>query len=116
MKRRPDFLTSVIQELLERIEKDIKDEITINQLSDISGYSRWHLQRVFKSHTGVSLGTYIRQKKVEHAANDLLKERTSIIDVVVDYNFSSQSAFCRIFKTVYGVTLAAYRSIHKSVH
>jgi AraC-like DNA-binding protein len=33
-----------------------------------------------------------------------LKRRTSIIDVVVDYNFSSQSAFCRIFKTVYGVT------------
>ena len=115
MKRRSDFPISVIKTLLEIIDQEIKDGLSINYLSMVSGYSRWHLQRIFKSSIGVSLGTYIRYKRVKRAANDIVKIDTRLIDVVVDYNFSSQSAFCRTFKTVYGITPGSYRRTRKSV-
>ncbi|MDI5811326.1 hypothetical protein MJM95_29885, partial [Salmonella enterica subsp. enterica serovar Anatum] len=42
--------------------------VALEKVSERSGYSKWHLQRMFKKETGHSLGQYIRSRKMTEIA------------------------------------------------
>ncbi len=42
--------------------------LSLEKVSERSGYSKWHLQRMFKKETGHSLGQYIRSRKLTEIA------------------------------------------------
>jgi len=42
--------------LLEWIDENIHANLKIDDVASKSGYSKWHLQRVFSFYTGMSLG------------------------------------------------------------
>ncbi|STU91721.1 multiple antibiotic resistance protein MarA [Klebsiella pneumoniae] len=45
--------------------------LSLEKVSERSGYSKWHLQRMFKKETGHSLGQYIRSRKLTEIAQKL---------------------------------------------
>ena len=104
------FHDKIIEELVYRIEEEIKEELTLDYLVKMIGYSEGHLRRIFKNVKGVSLAAYIRKRKIECAANEVTLGSKLIIDIAVDYGFSSQASFCRAFKSVVGVSPREYRS------
>lgn len=104
-----EFQLRIIEDLILIIDKEIKDELTVDYLSKLVGYSEGHLRRLFKSKKGVSLASYIRRRKIEFAASELVIGSRFIVDIAVEYNFSSQSSFCRTFKSIVGVTPKEYR-------
>ncbi|CVC77114.1 Right origin-binding protein [Serratia marcescens] len=42
----------VIEQLLAWIEQSLDQPLTLDDIAAKSGYSKWHLQRMFKQHTG----------------------------------------------------------------
>jgi len=72
MCRTDKFQLSVLNTIIFTIDAPIKTGLSINHLSIISGYSKWHLQKIFKHHFGMSLGTYIRRKRIEYASNEII--------------------------------------------
>ena len=60
MKNRKDF----VNDLIIWINKNIEMPLKIDDVAIRSGYSKWHLQRLFFSETGRSLGGFIREKKL----------------------------------------------------
>ena len=60
-RRNTDTIT--IHSILDWIENNLESPLSLEKVSERSGYSKWHLQRMFKKETGHSLGQYIRSRK-----------------------------------------------------
>ncbi|MFH8136316.1 helix-turn-helix domain-containing protein [Pantoea osteomyelitidis] len=102
----------LIYELLKWIDKNINKPIKVDDVALRSGYSKWHLQRIFHRVKNVSLGNYIRDKKLELAAHDLLDSQEAVINISVKYGYDSQQSFTRSFVRKYSVPPATYRRIN----
>lgn len=101
--------TSIISDLILWIEKNLEQPLSIDHVADKSGYSKWHLQRMFKKVTGQILGTYIRNRRLTHAAVALKLTSKPILDIAMQYRFDSQQTFTRSFKKQFSDTPATYR-------
>ena len=63
-----------------------------------AGFSRWHMQRIFKQHTGITLGRYIRILRLSNAAIDLINTAYPVIEIALQYGYESQQTFTRAMK------------------
>nr|WP_310616723.1 AraC family transcriptional regulator [Pantoea cypripedii] len=95
--------------LLGWIESNLTKRLTIERVSDKSGYTKFHLQRMFKSVTGRSICAYIRGRQLSMAAMELRMTKRPIIDIAAAWHFDSQQSFTRAFKKQFGYTPARYR-------
>ena len=63
------------------IEEHLGRVIHLEELAAYSGYSLWHMQKIFKEVTGTSLGKYIRQRRLAGAIHLLRTSERSIFDI-----------------------------------
>ncbi len=83
---------------------------TIQDLSYMFGLSESSLKRCFKSISGAPIGTFIKEKRMEAAAEMLIYEPTlSIGEIGNTAGYENQSKFSAAFKSVIGVTPQVYR-------
>ncbi|HED3891826.1 TPA: AraC family transcriptional regulator [Morganella morganii] len=106
-----NFSSEVIRECIIYIENNLDKKIKLDDLSIISGYTKWHMCRVFKKIYGISFGKYILLRKLSCAALDL-KQNQKIIDISINYGFDSQQSFARAFKNHFNKTPSEYRRIN----
>lgn len=86
-----------------------EETVTAAALAKRAGYSDYYFTCKFKKETGVSLGEYVRKKRIE-AACRLLRETTDDIEHIgMRVGFSSRSYFGKVFKSMVGVTPTEYR-------
>lgn len=102
---------SIVSELLDWIEDNLDQSLTLDTIAAKSGYSKWHLQRLFKSFTGQTLGTYTRQRRLTMAATELRLTQNSVLRIADKYQFDSQQTFTRTFKKQFKTTPAVYRRL-----
>ena len=91
------------------IEEHLGRVIHLEELAAYSGYSLWHMQKIFKEVTGTSLGKYIRQRRLAGAIHLLRTSERSIFDIALDFGFGSQSHFTYMFRKEYGITPFDFR-------
>ena len=83
---------------------------TIQDLACMFGLAESSLKRCFKSIAGTSIGTFVKTKRMEAAADMLVSEPTlSLGEIGSVAGYENQSKFFRAFKSVMGVTPQAYR-------
>ena len=92
-----------MQDLVNRIENNLADEINIVALAKSFDLSPWHFQRLFKSLVGDTLGGYTRGRRLTRAAQLLLNSDMGIIDIAFSTGFNSHEAFTRSFKAYFNV-------------
>ncbi|NDL63166.1 helix-turn-helix domain-containing protein [Enterobacteriales bacterium SAP-6] len=100
----------IIQDLKEWLENNLDKSLSLDHVAAKSGYSKWHLQRMFRNVTGDALGTYIRTRRLSRAASELCLKDHSILDIALQSGFDSQQSFSRAFKRQFSQTPGAYRS------
>lgn len=103
------FQEKVLSGIVDYIEDNIMGDLPVDKLSNISGYSRWHLQRMFKKHFGIKLGTYIRYRRLSQSSISLKQTRSKILDIAIAYGFNSQQCYTRAFKNFLGKTPNEFR-------
>lgn len=101
-----------METLIEWIEDNIDKPLRIEDVAKQSGYSKWYLQRMFTGTTGKSMGTFIRDRKLTLAAEDLVNTEDRIADISERLGFDSQQSFTRIFGKKYHISPSAYRKLH----
>lgn len=107
----PNIKEKIIIELIQWIEDNLEKPLSIDIVAQKSGYSKWHLQRMFKQMTNQVLATYIRLRRLTHCAISLKLTSRPILEIAMRYQFDSQQTFTRTFKKQFGVTPAQYRRI-----
>lgn len=100
---------NIILDLAEWIEANICSGINLDDVAAKSGYSKWHLQRMFRSVAGCCLAEYIRGRRLSKAAFELKTTEATILDIALKYHFGSQQTFTRAFKRLFQKTPANYR-------
>lgn len=60
-----------MHDLLDWIDNNLDSRLDIESVARRSGYSKWHLQRLFKEHTGYPLAGYIRAQKLQKSVERL---------------------------------------------
>jgi AraC family transcriptional activator of mar-sox-rob regulon len=101
--------TQYIEDLIAWIEDNLTAELNINTIAQKSGYSKWHMQRLFKEMTGQTVTAYARKRRLTKSAMALRLTRLSLIDIAVRYGFDTQQNFTRAFRHHFALTPHAYR-------
>ncbi|KAA9002684.1 MDR efflux pump AcrAB transcriptional activator RobA [Affinibrenneria salicis] len=100
---------SIIRDLLNWLESHLNQPLSLDNVAAKAGYSKWHLQRMFKDVTNHSIGSYIRARRLTKAAVALCLTSRPILDIALQYRFDSQQTFTRAFKKQFAQTPASYR-------
>lgn len=108
-----------IQIIVDEIDNCIKnyndEALTLRVLSRRLGYSEFYTTRKFKEISGMQFRDYLRHRKLAFALKEVRDREKSILEIAIEYGFSSHEAFTRAFKGIYGVTPSAYRKNPKPV-
>lgn len=99
----------IIRDLLTWLEGHLDQPLALDNVAAKAGYSKWHLQRMFKDVTGHAIGAYIRARRLSKSAVALRLTARPILDIALQYRFDSQQTFTRAFKKQFALTPALYR-------
>ena len=101
--------TQYIEDLIAWIEDNLTEALNIDTIAQKSGYSKWHMQRLFKEMTGQTVAAYARKRRLTKSAMALRLTRLSLIDIAIRYGFDTQQNFTRAFRNHFALTPHAYR-------
>lgn len=104
---------TTIQFLINYIEEHISQDITLEELADTVGYSKYHLHRMFTSLVGFSVHQYVIRRRLTESAKKLLFSELPILEIALDAGYESQQAYTYAFKGLYKMTPQAFRRKHE---
>ena len=99
-----------IQKTVDYIEEHIAEEIRIETLANIASLSQFYYQRLFSRLIKKTVNEYIKLRRLARASEALTNKDKRIIDIALDFGFSSHEIFTRTFKNAFGITPEEYRS------
>lgn len=99
----------IVDEIDECIKQQDDEALTLSFLSNKLGYSEWYMTRRFKEISGMQFRDYLRSRKLAFALKEVRDTDKGILDIALNYGFSSHEAFTRAFKGTYGITPSEYR-------
>ncbi|KAB1437541.1 AraC family transcriptional regulator [Candidatus Galacturonibacter soehngenii] len=99
-----------IQLTLDYIENHLTQDIKIEELSQIASLSQFYYQRLFSRLVKRPVNEYIKLRRLAKASDALLVRNNRILDIALDFGFTSHELFTRNFKNVYGMTPEEYRT------
>ena len=82
-------------------------------LSDVSkavGCSHFHLCRIFKAHTGLTLHQYREQLRIARAVTLLLESDADVTEIALAVGYSTHSHFTWAFRRIFNMTPSAVRT------
>ena len=97
-----DWIQS-LSKVIDYIEKHLTDDINIEEISGQAYSSSSHFQLIFHLVMGITIGEYIRNRRLSLAAQDLLQPDSKIIDVALRYQYDAQESFSKAFTRFHGV-------------
>lgn len=86
------------------IESHFGQELTLEDIADAAGVSRYHLARAFGLATGSPVMQYVRGRRLTEAARSLADGAPDILAVALDAGYNSHEAFTRAFRDQFGLT------------
>lgn len=96
----------------ERVKRILLEELanppTLQQLGDIVGCSPYHLSRIFSQATGMTIPQFIRQARMEKAAELLRSKRFNVTETAFEVGYNSLSHFSKVFYETYGCCPGLY--------
>jgi AraC family transcriptional regulator len=98
------------QKALWYIESHLTKTLTLDEISDVAGVSRFHLVRAFAAATGFPVMRYVRARRLTEAARALAAGAPDILALALDADYGSHEAFTRAFRDHFGVTPEAVRA------
>lgn len=98
-----------IQQTVDYLEEHLQEEICANDLAKSAGLSPFYFQRLFKRLVNKPLQEYVKLRRLAKAVDALNMGNQRILDIALDYGFSSHANFTRAFKDAYGITPEAYK-------
>ena len=104
-----DIVYNKLKLSLSYLEEHFADDITIGMMAAVSNYSESHFSKLFKQLTGDSFTQYLKNYRLETAAERIRNEKTKISEIAMSCGFSNLSYFSRSFLAKFKVSPSEYR-------
>jgi AraC-like DNA-binding protein len=98
--------------VLKYIDTNYMYDITLEQLADVAGYSKYHFSRIFKQYNSMSYLQYINARRTKAAELLLLDPNIPITEVAMRSGFKSLTTFNRIFKDIKHCTPTDFKKLY----
>jgi len=92
-----------VNRILQHIDAHIGEEITIDDLAETFFLSRYHMMRLFREHTGVTIHSYIVDKRLLNA-REMIAAGAKATEACYKAGFNSYCTFCRAYNQRFGMT------------
>lgn len=93
------------------IDENLDKELSLDLVASQAHYSPYHFHRIFSAIIGEPLNSYVIRKRIEKAANILIrKSEKSITEIASFCGFNSNASFTRAFNKFYGVSPTDFRN------
>lgn len=99
-----------ISRALEYIEKNLTNDLNIEDIASYSYISSFYFQKGFSIICGYGIGEYIKNRRLSMAGKDVLNTDEKIIDIAIKYGYDSQDSFTKAFKRFHGFTPSEVRN------
>lgn len=109
--------------VIDYINANIKEDLNLELLAEISSFSKFHFHRIFKAVTSENLNEFIKRIKLEQAGRLVLNSSMTLTEIAYEYGFSNLGNFSRAFTDYFLVSpsqarktkyLPQKRTLHKS--
>lgn len=99
---------------MDYIERNITEELSLENLADVANFSKYHFHRIFNSIVGETLNEFITRIRLEKAVAQLRSfADKSITEIALDSGYSSPSVFNKVFKKYYGCSPSEWKENSK---
>jgi AraC family transcriptional regulator len=103
-------LTKGMQKAIQYIEDNLLRDLDVNVIAGNAYMSPFHFQRLFFVLSGMTLGEYIRSRRLSLAAVDLQSRDVKIIDLAMKYGYDTPESFSRAFVRFHGLLPSAAKA------
>lgn len=101
----------VVQKVIDYIEENLEKEISLEQISQNIGYSKFYLNRIFTEHTGITMYKYLQRRRLTVAAQKLVQTDKPIMEIALEAGYDTQQSFSFAFKQAYFCPPKIYRKL-----
>ena len=105
---------SWLRQVRQRLDDGFADTPTLAELAGLSGVHRTHLVRSFRRHYSVSIGEYLRRRRVDAACAMLARPGVSLTEIALATGFANHAHFATVFKRITGFTPSDFRRSRRS--
>lgn len=95
----------------EYLDSNFERPLTLAEVAGVAGVHRVHLAREFRRHFSITVGEYLRKKRIEQACHLVSKTNETLADVAVNCGFSDQSHLTATFRRQVGLTPGRFRQM-----
>lgn len=98
-----------IEKALELIRTHYAEPISVDMVSEITGYGKSNFCKIFKAVTGDTFHNVLNRQRVKNACIYIDETSMTVTDIASIVGFSDTKSFCRVFKSIMGMTAGEYR-------
>lgn len=109
-------LPEIVVAATELIRGRFFEPLSLEYVADELSVHRSHLARLFRRHLGLTLGEYLRDRRLEWSFQRLKHGNHKIANIAVEAGFADHAHFCRLFKARYGLTPGEHRVGKSATH
>lgn len=109
-RRTGGLSTANLNRILRKIEDNLSEDLSLTELTTLTGLSVPHFCRAFKETMGTPPHAYILQRRVERAKDLLGRSQQSLTEIALDCGFSSSSHLSNTFRRAVGTTPSEFRA------
>jgi len=91
------------------IIEHLDEDISLDDIADAAGYSKYHAIRIFKELTGRTIHETICALRLTKAAQILQSTEEKVVDVAMSSGFDSHDGFTRAFSRQFGISPQKYQ-------
>ena len=102
----------VFMDICDYINSHCSEDLKLDDIADMSGFSKYYFERLFKQFAGTSFYKYVNQKRIAKAQELLIEPGNSVTDVALNCGFTSISSFIRMFKLQKGCTPTEFKNMY----
>lgn len=106
-----DVRAKIVTPVIRYIQKNYKENISLDDMCKVAEISRSYLCRVFKRKTGMTPVRFLMNMRIEEAKKRLISTDMRVNRIAEEVGFNDVSYFCAVFRNGVGITPEEYRRV-----
>jgi AraC family transcriptional regulator len=98
-----------MERVLDFIDANLDQDLSVERLSAVAAFSKYHFHRQFSNLLGISISRYLQLARLKRASYRLAFRRESVLQIALQSGYDGPEAFSRVFKQRLQQTPSAFR-------
>ncbi|GGO92607.1 AraC family transcriptional regulator [Stakelama pacifica] len=107
----PPHYQERMQRVLDHIDRNPDADLSLDRLSDVAAFSKYHFHRQFSAIFGLSVHRYVQLVRMRRASYQLaFRDADGVTDIALDAGYEASDAFARAFRQNFGQSPSEFRT------